>query len=320
MEASLTTVSSNSSSLQEIQGGQQASVPYWQRGCYQKYNGVACDRSDCPYVHDLSMSEIRRLLDWKHEQQRHLIFDSHSTSNQSNSQSRESSANEHEPMTELLKDASSLPSMGPERQQLLRRLRKHFKAVGNEQLAEVLPRDELGRGTSIGSLLHRYGTCKPCRNIVSSPTCSDGLRCCFCHLPHTFIPAEMVSSATDEHGMNDTRRPGRPSQSQRDKYRRVVDKVEAQIRRDPFGWTPDGVNLPDEIFNGRADLKNKLFMRLAEVVDKAKTEIVKDGQSPSSSSAAAMPTANAAVSSSRPSTASQNDAPLPVRGRRLVRL
>merc|ERR1712008_185326 len=108
--------------------------------------------------------------------------------------------------------------------------------------------------------LHSAGTCKPCQNIVSSPMCSDGLRCCFCHLPHNIAPTEMVSSATAEDGIDETRRPGlRPCKSQRDKYRRLVDRLEDQIRSDPFGWNPEKVDLPDNIFHGRPDLKNQFW-------------------------------------------------------------
>jgi len=312
---------SNSSSWQGSQCSQRAPVLNWQRGCYQKYSGGSCNVPDCPYLHDLSTTEIGMFLDWKKKQQQHLIFNSNS-SIPSNSQSRSSSATSQDAIMELIKDAKGLPSMGPERQQMLRRLRKHFKPIRDEPLAELLPKDELGRSTSIGSLLHSVDSCKPCRNIVSSTMCSDGLRCCFCHLPHNFIPAEMVSSATAEHSIGETKRPGlRPTREQRENYRRLVTKIEHDIQKDPFGWDLDSLDLPDDLFDGRPDLKNKFFRRMADKVDRAKTERVKVGMSPSSSSAAAMSTPSVAVGSqSRPSSAQQTDAPLPVRRKRLVRL
>lgn len=327
---------STTSSVAESQRSQELSSS-WQRGCYMLYSSGACNRPDCPYLHDLSDPAIRRLLSWKQQPQQqqqqphqHVIFDSNSNSSYpSTSQSRDSiksrdsresrdressPGGEQEPMAALMKEAASLPSMGPERQQLLRRLRKHFKGISDRQLAGILPRDERGRSSSIGSLLHRLGTCKPCRNMVAKPQCSDGLRCCFCHLPHNFM-----SSAPAEEGIEgtDMRRPGfRPCKNQRAQYRKVVEDFEAEICRDPFAWSPDSVDLPDEVFQGRPDLRSKFFMRMAEVVDRAKTEFVRTGRGPSSSSALARSTPGNAVGSqsqSKPSSA-------PVRGERLVRL
>jgi hypothetical protein len=271
-------------------------------------------------LHDLNDPSIRSFLTWKQQQQhQHVIFDSHSNSSYpSSSQSRDSRqrdsdpGDEQEPIAELMKEAASLPSMGPDRQQFLRRLRKHFKGTSDWQLRALLPKNERGRSSSIGSLLHSLGTCKPCRNIVTKPQCSDGLRCCFCHLPHNFM-----SSAPAEQGIEETtdRRPGfRPCKNQRAQYRKVVEDFENQIRLDPFGWSPDCVDLPDEVFQGRPDLKNKFFMRMAEVADKVKTEFVRTGRGPSSSSAAATPTPGVAVGSQSQSQSSS----APMRGMRLV--
>merc|ERR1711956_133146 len=99
------------------------------------------------------------------------------------------------------------------------------------------------------------------------------------------------------------------------KYKKLVDTLEVQIRHDPFGWDPEKINLPD-IFKDRPDLKNKFLMRMSVLVEKAKAELDKDGVSPLSNSAAAMPTPSPSLGSqSIPSAVPQNDAPSSLKGR-----
>jgi len=280
------------------------------------YSRGTCKVPDCPYLHDLSTTDIQRLLDWKHEQQQHLIFDSQSNGHSHStgqSNSRESSANEHDSMEAIVNDAARLPSVGPQRQQLYRRLRKHFKGISDTDLAEQLPKDELGRATSIGSLLHASSSCKACRNLVTLQHCKEGLRCCFCHMPHD--STEMMSSTLVEDVNADARRSGvRPAKSQRDKYKRLVARVEQQIQEDPFGWTPERLATQD-LFPGRPELQNKFLMRVTDIVEKARTDNCGKETHPSASSSSA-----AATSAPRVASSSKSGNLSVRRGRKLISL
>lgn len=65
---------------------------------------------------------------------------------------------------------------------------EHEKVSEDEPIESVLariPYDELGRPTSIGSLSHALGECRPCAFLGSEQRpCQNGARCPFCHLPH----------------------------------------------------------------------------------------------------------------------------------------
>eukprot|EP00913_Durusdinium_trenchii_P010827 g10156.t1 len=53
-----------------------------------------------------------------------------------------------------------------------------------EELAQV-PLDEAGELTSIGSILHGSGECRPCAFLGSERRpCTKGVACVFCHFPH----------------------------------------------------------------------------------------------------------------------------------------
>mmetsp|Transcript_98409 Transcript_98409/g.317272 ORF Transcript_98409/g.317272 Transcript_98409/m.317272 type:complete len:233 (-) Transcript_98409:345-1043(-) len=55
-----------------------------------------------------------------------------------------------------------------------------------ESVFARVPRDDDGRPTSIGSLRHALGDCRPCAYIGSSQRpCLNNVRCLFCHLPHS---------------------------------------------------------------------------------------------------------------------------------------
>jgi len=62
------------------------------------------------------------------------------------------------------------------------------KVSEDEPIESVLarvPYDELGRPTSLGSLAHALGECRPCAFLGSEQRpCQNGVRCPFCHLPH----------------------------------------------------------------------------------------------------------------------------------------
>lgn len=55
-----------------------------------------------------------------------------------------------------------------------------------EELLLRVPRDEEGNPTSLGSLRHGLGDCRPCAYFGSAQRpCLNGVRCQFCHLPHS---------------------------------------------------------------------------------------------------------------------------------------
>lgn len=62
------------------------------------------------------------------------------------------------------------------------------KVSEDEPIESVLarvPYDELGNPTSLGSLGHALGECRPCAFLGSEQRpCQNGARCPFCHLPH----------------------------------------------------------------------------------------------------------------------------------------
>jgi len=65
---------------------------------------------------------------------------------------------------------------------------EQLKVSDDEPIESVLarvPYDEAGRPTSLGSLGHALGECRPCAFLGSEQRpCQNGARCPFCHLPH----------------------------------------------------------------------------------------------------------------------------------------
>lgn len=60
-----------------------------------------------------------------------------------------------------------------------------IKSEGLESLLQRVPQDESGNATSIGSILHEQGTCKPCVFAHSErKECQNGVQCVFCHFSH----------------------------------------------------------------------------------------------------------------------------------------
>jgi hypothetical protein len=57
-----------------------------------------------------------------------------------------------------------------------------------EDVAAMVPKDDTAGGapTSIGSLLHASGRCKPCTAFMPGrpENCRRGIRCHYCHFPH----------------------------------------------------------------------------------------------------------------------------------------
>lgn len=85
------------------------------------------------------------------------------------------------------------------------------------ELAELLPQvplDEQGQQSSIGSIGHGAGSCRPCVFTSCKIGCQTGLLCEFCHLPH--------------------RRKGksRPCKGKRDRHKKLIERMSETVSRD----------------------------------------------------------------------------------------
>merc|ERR1712129_48729 len=157
--------------------------------------------------------------------------------------------------------------------------------MDTQQLEENLPKGPTGEVTSMGSVLHASGRCRPCRYIVAAKPCSMGMRCSYCHLPHESTDGD-GDDRDEECRVEDDRDEGttgrRPSKAQRLRYRRLVEEMETEIRADPFGWNiKDAKMLPSMEQN--PELKQTYLGRLASIRDAVQREI----GGPSSSAAPA---------------------------------
>jgi hypothetical protein len=108
-----------------------------------------------------------------------------------------------------------------------------------EQLRAVVPKDESGNLTSLGSIMHLTGKCKPCVEFVlagptpgepTGPGCCHGIQCRYCHFPHK---------------LNRLQKRGRPSKGQRGEYRGFRELVKCKIAEDPLGFDMDQLELPE---------------------------------------------------------------------------
>lgn len=60
-----------------------------------------------------------------------------------------------------------------------------LKRDGMKTLKKRVPQDDHGNLSSVGSIPHAQGACKPCVFANSErKACQNGLECLFCHLPH----------------------------------------------------------------------------------------------------------------------------------------
>lgn len=91
---------------------------------------------------------------------------------------------------------------------------------GMADLASV-PLDEDGNLTSVGSILHHTGGCKPCLSVFTNEACEFNIDCEFCHFPHK------------KKGKT------RPCKKKRDRYRKLCDHM-GQPVEDGDGATRDG--------------------------------------------------------------------------------
>merc|ERR1712241_838033 len=130
---------------------------------------------------------------------------------------------------------------------------------------ERLPLTTSGHPSSIGSLMHADGACRPCRSILLGQDCPRGFRCRFCHLEHSTLSCLLQPGSSR---FNEDNR-SRPSKAKRDRYKEIVQQMEADILQDPFGWNPESVQVPVEL-SRKPDVKQKLLIRLATTAERAR--------------------------------------------------
>jgi len=149
---------------------------------------------------------------------------------------------------------------------------RHFSSISSQMLEANLPLTQSGDPSSMGSVLHAAGTCKPCRYILASEACPYGTRCLFCHMDHSTVCKEVGCCFDEDDRLDKKHEPQRnlPSKQARDHYKRIAQQLEAEVLQDPFGWSVESVEIPHRIAR-KPDVKKKLLMRLASLADVARS-------------------------------------------------
>lgn len=293
-------------------------LPRWQSGCYSKYGCGTCTVPSCPYLHDLTPAEAEELLSWNRSEQ-HVVFQSEYSASNSNSQNTSGSSMSSE---KVGRDVANLTSADHEDySQVVRRLRMQYKQTGDKKLRALLPRDQAGNATTIGSLLHASGKCKPCRYVIAGQPCPDRLRCCFCHLHsrRSMLDCKVNIGAIEERDDEPRSTSNlRPCKARRDRYKIAVQRATSQIEADPFGWNLDSIEVPSHVAND-PQLKNKFLVRLMSISEAARA------RSNSTSRGAASSSVRTGIASSSTDHADrtmhpQEQAARQQRGKRIMRL
>jgi len=235
----------------------------WRAGCFAKYKLGGCTDPSCSRVHDLNPGEICSFLHCL-EQTHHVIFPDSSSETQGAQWPSD--------------PGDRCTSERLEYEDLQKSLREKFRGMSEAELVTKLPLTKSGHPSSMGSVLHASGKCRPCRNMFASHGCSDGVRCLFCHQEHSALSQLVEShlSCVNEHDdpeeNGDAGKPSRfrPSKAKRDHYKEMVKELEADIQKDPFGWSIDSVVIPPAIA-GKPSVKKKLLIRLALMADAARS-------------------------------------------------
>mmetsp|Transcript_22405 Transcript_22405/g.76773 ORF Transcript_22405/g.76773 Transcript_22405/m.76773 type:complete len:261 (-) Transcript_22405:146-928(-) len=169
----------------------------------------------------------------------------------------------------LLRDASSSSTTAPSSSEYIRK-----GAPGTEQQLSsdsypgtslessmdnmvCIPLDENGELTSVGSMKHAEGKCKPCLYNYNGTPCAAGVSCRFCHFPHKTLGRVRL----------------RPCKGRREKVKKALDRIQKDVKDDPDNFDLLNLELPGTIAN-TPYLKDKLISRLS-----AYAEEVRDKQS-----------------------------------------
>jgi len=238
-------------------------TPRWRHGCISKYMHGTCEDQYCSSLHDLNSEETEVLLKHK-EQALHVVFSdtsSHSTTHSTHGTQRNSASDPSEQQSNAESGTQDL------RQQLS----KKFAGMDDGTILRKLPLTRSGHPSSMGSVMHAHGTCRPCRFILLGQHCRHGFRCHFCHLEHSQLSGLLELNPSHD-GLPPTAAT-RPSKAKRTRYKEMVKELEADIFLDPWGWSIDAVQIPPEI-DCKPDVKQKLMIRLATTADKARSSCV----------------------------------------------
>jgi len=146
-------------------------------------------------------------------------------------------------------------------------IHKQFEDIDDAALVALLPRDSCGNPTTIGSMLHASGKCRPCWHALKSVPCPVGMRCAFRHLGHP-LSAQSALSASVLHvyGQDMTKRKGK---RQRNVYKDLVSKVTQEIMKDPFAWSMEKMKIPTYV-EANPLLKDKFLFRMSVITENAR--------------------------------------------------
>jgi len=123
----------------------------------------------------------------------------------------------------------------------------------SELLAKI-PLDSRGVLTSIGSIGHASASCTECV-FLSRGFCVNGINCNYCHFPHRQGPKR--------------RNKLRPCKGKRDRYRKLVTRLNRLIECDPYNFDIEKVSLPPSIETNPL-MKEKLIVKMNAFAEKVR--------------------------------------------------
>lgn len=135
-------------------------------------------------------------------------------------------------------------------QMAARQQKPNISEERDKELESQVPRDETGNLTSIGSTLHDEGGCRPCLFVNAKIGCQNGTLCDFCHFPHK------------------RKNTPRPCKGKRDRYRKMIVRMETMIDKNPESLPQTMANLPPSIRDDhtrKSKLMSKMQSRAAQV-------------------------------------------------------
>lgn len=109
---------------------------------------------------------------------------------------------------------------------------QRLRALPYDQLASMLPKDEEGNPTSIGSLNHGIGVCGPCVYMTRNRGCRMGVNCSFCHLPHEGVVRHSKC---------------RPGQKKRKGFKNTIDILKSKVDENPEGFDAETTRYPASV-------------------------------------------------------------------------
>mmetsp|Transcript_112709 Transcript_112709/g.218403 ORF Transcript_112709/g.218403 Transcript_112709/m.218403 type:complete len:337 (+) Transcript_112709:142-1152(+) len=268
-------------------------TPRWMHGCYSFYMTGLCNTPVCNYLHDLSPQELAPFLKWANKGG-HKIYssDEHNTSNSSEVYaSRDKSASSEAFVASRERFAQN---------EMKQSINQRFTCMDEPELRATLPPTRSGQPSSIGSMLHASGQCRPCRFFLDSVGCRDGIKCHFCHMEHRSLAQSLAPNSACSVGQNAEihdheeedeeveenderaadvkalvggRKKFRPYKSKRGQYAKDIEKVKAEILQDPLNWNIESIEIPAYIAN-HSELSKKFLDRLAAIADQARSTIM----------------------------------------------